>query len=159
MVERLRSDGSSCWLEATYSPVLDAQGRVLQILKIATDITARHARSRRSRSTCAACRWWRMPPTRRCSSATGLRILHVNGGFTRMFGWTTEEVAGRTPIALLAPQMSEEFVNIYRTELRAGQPVGREEIVVGKNGQRYWAKVISNPILDADGRGATRCPC
>jgi hypothetical protein len=71
----------------------------------------------------------------------------------------TEEVAGRTPIALLAPQMSEEFVNIYRTELRAGQPVGREEIVVGKNGQRYWAKVISNPILDADGRGATRCPC
>jgi hypothetical protein len=48
--------------------------------------------------------------------------------------------------------MSEEFVNIYRTELRAGQPVGREEIVVGKHGQRYWAKVISNPILDADGR-------
>jgi PAS domain S-box-containing protein len=78
--------------------------------------------------------------------------VHVNGGFTRMFGWRTEEVAGRTPIALLAPQMSEAFVNIYRTELRAGQPVGREEIVVGKHGQRYWAKVISNPILDADGR-------
>jgi PAS domain S-box-containing protein len=93
MVER-RSDGSSCWLEATYSPVMDAQGRVLHILKIATDVTARHARSRRSRSTCVACRWWRMPPTRRCSSATGLRILHVNGGFTRMFGWPPKKWPG-----------------------------------------------------------------
>jgi PAS domain S-box-containing protein len=44
VVERLRSDGSSCWLEATYSPVMDAQGRVMHILKIATDVTQRRAR-------------------------------------------------------------------------------------------------------------------
>ncbi|MEG1769189.1 MAG: PAS domain-containing protein, partial [Comamonas sp.] len=36
LAERLRHDGSSCWLEATYTPVLDAQGKVRQILKIAT---------------------------------------------------------------------------------------------------------------------------
>ncbi|WP_313570695.1 sensor domain-containing protein [Comamonas terrigena] len=153
IVERLRSDGSSCWLEATYSPVLDAQGRVLQILKVATDITARHAREQAQQEHLR-----RLSLVADASDTAVLIsdgascILHVNGGFTRMFGWTTEEVAGRTPIALLAPQMSEEFVNIYRTELRAGRPVGREEIVVGKNGQRYWAKVISNPILDADGQ-------
>ncbi|WEE76394.1 EAL domain-containing protein [Comamonas testosteroni] len=153
VVERLRSDGSSCWLEATYSPVMDAQGRVMHILKIATDVTQRRAREQaqqehlRRLSLVADA-----SDTAVVISDGSSRIVHVNGGFTRMFGWRTEEVAGRMPIALLAPQASEAFVDHYRSELRAGQPVGREEIVVGKHGQRYWAKVISNPILDADGR-------
>lgn len=153
IVERLRSDGSSCWLEATYSPVLDAQGQVLQILKIATDISARRAREQAQQEHLRRLSLVADASDTAVVISDGAScILHVNGGFTRMFGWTTEEVAGRTPIALLAPQMQEEFVDIYRAELRAGRPVGREEIVVGKNGQRYWAKVISNPILDADGQ-------
>ena len=153
VVERLRSDGSSCWLEATYSPVLDAQGQVLQILKIATDISARRAREQAQQEHLHRLSLVADASDTAVVISDGAScILHVNGGFTRMFGWTTEEVAGRTPIALLAPQMQEEFVDIYRAELRAGRPVGREEIVVGKNGQRYWAKVISNPILDADGQ-------
>ena len=153
VVERLRSDGSSCWLEATYSPVLDAQGKVLQILKIATDVSARRAREQaqqehlRRLSLVADA-----SDTAVIISDGSSSIVHVNGGFTRMFGWTLEEVAGRAPIALLAPQMPEEFSAVYRAELLAGRPVGREEIVVGKDGQRYWAKVISNPILDADGQ-------
>jgi PAS domain S-box-containing protein len=92
-----------------------------------------------------------MPRHGRVISDGSSRIVHVNGGFTRMFGWRTEEVAGtcRLPCWLLSrPRPCAP----YRSELRAGQPVGREEIVVGKHGQRYWAKVISNPILDADGR-------
>ncbi|WP_306220579.1 methyl-accepting chemotaxis protein [Cohnella sp. WQ 127256] len=38
---RVTKDGRSIWLEATYMPVLDADGRVRAILKIATDINAR----------------------------------------------------------------------------------------------------------------------
>ena len=152
VVERLRSDGSSCWLEATYTPVLDAQGQVTQILKIATDITQRHARElaqqehlRRLSLVANA------TDTAVIISDSSSRILHVNGGFTRMFGWQTEEVEGRMPISLLAPHLSADFTDVYRQGLRAGRPVGREEIVVGKQGKRYWAKVISNPIVDAQG--------
>ena len=36
---RLAKDGSAVWLQATYNPVLDADGRVRRILKIATDTT------------------------------------------------------------------------------------------------------------------------
>lgn len=38
---RVTKDGRSIWLEATYMPILDAEGRVRAVLKIATDINAR----------------------------------------------------------------------------------------------------------------------
>ena len=152
VVERLRSDGSSCWLEATYSPVLDEQGQVSHILKIATDITERRAREKAQQEhlyllSLVA----NASDTAVIISDSHSQILHVNGGFTRMFGWADEEVMGKMPISLLAPQLSADRTQLYQSELRAGRSVGREEIVVGKNGQRYWAKIISNPIANPDG--------
>jgi methyl-accepting chemotaxis protein len=38
---RIRSDGSELWLEASYNPVFDEQGRVEKIIKFASDITHR----------------------------------------------------------------------------------------------------------------------
>lgn len=38
--ERRRADGSVIWLQASYNPVRDLQGRVVKVLKLATDITA-----------------------------------------------------------------------------------------------------------------------
>jgi methyl-accepting chemotaxis protein len=37
--ERLRQDGSSVWLEASYNPIFDLEGNVIRIVKFATDIT------------------------------------------------------------------------------------------------------------------------
>ena len=147
LAERLRSDGSSCWLEATYTPVLDAQGKVRQILKIATDITARLQREQAQKE--------HLQRLSLVADASGTavvisdsesRIVYVNNGFSRMFDWQLDEVRGMAPIALLAPQINEDFVDKYRDALRTGESVEREEIVVSKNGRRYWVKVISNPV-------------
>jgi len=147
LAERLRTDGSSCWLEATYTPVLDAQGRVRQILKIATDITARLQREQAQtehlqRLSLVA----DASGTAVVISDSDSKIVYVNNGFTRMFDWQLDEIRGRAPIALLAPQIDEEFVANYRDALRTGGSVEREEIVVSKQGRRYWVKVISNPV-------------
>ncbi|WP_332285441.1 methyl-accepting chemotaxis protein [Bacillus safensis] len=40
-VQRITKNGSSLWLEATYSPVQDEEGTVVGIVKVATDITER----------------------------------------------------------------------------------------------------------------------
>jgi methyl-accepting chemotaxis protein len=37
--ERLRQDGSSVWLEASYNPIFDLEGNVVRVVKFATDIT------------------------------------------------------------------------------------------------------------------------
>ncbi|MEF7617049.1 GGDEF and EAL domain-containing protein [Aquincola sp. MAHUQ-54] len=150
--ERRRADGRPTWLEATYAPVCDGDGRVARIVKIATDVSARICEEARAHEH-----------TRRLSLVADAtdnaviigdgqwRILYVNAGFTRMFGWTLEEAAGRAPIALLAPQMSAAFTEAFRAALQAGQPVRREEIVQGRDGQRYWASVLTNPVMAADG--------
>ncbi|QPF72063.1 EAL domain-containing protein [Roseateles sp. DAIF2] len=150
--ERLRRDGASCWLEATYTPVLDARGQVLQVLKIATDVSERLRRERAQQEHLQRLSLVAdASDTAVVISDGASRIVYVNAGFSRMFGWSLEEVAGQAPIALLAPQLDQAFVDDYRAALRAGRPVAREEIVVGQSGQRYWAKVISNPVADPGG--------
>lgn len=151
-VERIRDDGRSCWLDATYSPVFNAQGQVQHILKIATDITDRYVKEQAQQEHLT-----RLTLIADTSDAALIisdkdsRILHVNRGFTRLFGWQNEEALGKAPIGLLAPHLPPEFSENYHGALRAGTSVEREEIVVGKSGQRYWVKVISNPIQDAQG--------
>ncbi|WP_256930742.1 EAL domain-containing protein [Pseudomonas sp. ABC1] len=153
IVERLRRDGESRWLEATYTPVVDDQGQVVQILKIATDISERLQEER--------ARQQHLQLLSLVANASDSAILisdasphieYVNAGFSRMFGWSSEEACGQKPLALLAPDKDEAYSQEYQAALSAGNPVEREVIVQGKNGQRYWAKVISNPIHDHNGR-------
>lgn len=152
LAERMRRDGSACWLEATYAPVLDEQGRVQQILKIATDVTVRVERERRQRE-----QLHRLSLVADATDTAVLvsdaesRIVFVNRGFTRMFGWQGSEVEGREPAGLLAPQLDAATIERMRQALRHGQAVGSEEIVAGKNGERYWAKVVANPVNDDSG--------
>ncbi|SDM13003.1 PAS domain S-box-containing protein [Oryzisolibacter propanilivorax] len=42
-VQRFGRDGRPVWLHATYNPILDADGQVCKIIKIATDLSARRA--------------------------------------------------------------------------------------------------------------------
>jgi len=152
LCERRRRGGEACWLEATYAPVLGAQGEVLRIVKMASDVTGRVDRERRATEE-----------IRRLSMVAGVtdnavlitdaggRITYVNEAFTRMFGWCLAETGSRRPIALLAPHLEAEepaFVD----GLRAGRSQRREEILRGRDGERYWCSIASDPVFDDQGR-------
>ena len=153
VIEHQRPDGQPCWLESMYTPVFDALGRVERVVQIAVDITERR------RSELA-----QQEHVRRLSLVSDaiepavlitdadFRIVYVNAGFTRMFGWTQEEVAGQRPMALLAPHLPATLSEFYRTGLSAGQSLEREDLVVGKLGQRFWIQAVSTPIAGADGQ-------
>lgn len=154
LAERVRSDGGTCWLEATYTPVLDDKGHVQQILKIATDITQRlKAAQAQKEHLLRLSLVADASDTAVVISDSDSRIVYVNNGFSRMFGWQPEEALGQAPIHLLAPQLNQAFVTDYRAALREGRPVEREEIVASKQGRRYWVKVISNPVCNAQADG------
>jgi len=153
LAERMRRDGSSCWLEATYTPVLDGAGRVLQVLKIATDISERLRLERAQQEHLQRLSLVADASDTAVMISDGdLRIAYVNAGFSRMLGWSLEEIHGEQALALLAPQLPDAGIAEYDATLREGHSAEREEIVVGKDGQRYWAKIISNPIFDEAGR-------
>ena len=42
---RVTKSGASVWLQASYNPVFDEQGRVIKVIKFATDITAAKTRN------------------------------------------------------------------------------------------------------------------
>ncbi|MCT7654931.1 PAS domain-containing protein [Oceanimonas sp. NS1] len=46
--KRVNASGEEIWLEATYNPILDEQGRVERVVKFASDITRRVLQSRRN---------------------------------------------------------------------------------------------------------------
>ncbi|AKJ95475.1 chemotaxis protein [Thioalkalivibrio versutus] len=50
---RLKANGQELWLEATYNPILDQQGRVEKVIKFATDITVSVHTAQRTREASA----------------------------------------------------------------------------------------------------------
>lgn len=152
VVERLRLDGTHCWLEANYIPVRNAQGQVDHILKVANDITERRAQAQQQQE--------HLQLLSLVADATDSavlisdaqsRIVYVNGGFSRLMGWQLEEVQGQLAVSLLAPHIAPSVAQAYRAAFRIGESATREEVVVGKQGQRYWVKIVSNPITHPDG--------
>ncbi|BBO56039.1 PAS domain S-box protein [Cobetia sp. cqz5-12] len=53
---RIRANGSPIWLEATYNPVLDAHGKVVRVIKFASDITAEMQQHQATRDAVTAAR-------------------------------------------------------------------------------------------------------
>jgi len=151
LCERRRRCGDVLWLEATYAPVLGAQGQVLRIVKMASDVTERVDRERRATEE-----------IRRLSMVAGAtdnavlvtdaqhRITYANEGFTRMFGWRLAEIAGRRPVGLLAPHLQAREAD-FLGALRAGRSQRHELILHGRDGERYWCSIASDPMFDADG--------
>jgi len=81
------------------------------------------------------------------------RILRVNPAFTRIFGFASDEVAGRTTCFLYPDE--ESFVEQGR--LRYNEQVGYvvdfyEGVGRRKDGSEFVGEVTAAPVRDADGR-------
>jgi PAS domain S-box-containing protein len=82
------------------------------------------------------------------------RIEWVNPSFTRVTGWTLDEVEGLTPREVLNRGDSEQSPEweAARSQRLRGEPVGNIEIkLYRKNGQPYWALVEVRPMPDESG--------
>lgn len=154
VVERVRSDGSHCWLEVLYAPVRNKQGEVTHIMMVATDVT----QSKRT-ELAQQDHLWRLSLVADTTDAAivitaahSRGVVYSNAGFQRMFGWTQSEMQDQELLGLVAPQTSAEQIARVDNALRQGHPVELEEVVSGKGGRRYWAKILCNPVIDAQGQ-------
>jgi diguanylate cyclase (GGDEF)-like protein/PAS domain S-box-containing protein len=153
VVERVRSDGSHCWLETLYAPVRDKQGVVTHIMMVAADVT----QSKRT-DLARQDHLWRLSLVADTTDAAivitdaNSRVVYSNDGFFRMFGWTLSEMQDRKMLELLAQQVPMELFERIRGDLRRGIPAVMEEVVTGKGGRRYWSKILCNPVMDAEGQ-------
>jgi PAS domain S-box-containing protein len=82
----------------------------------------------------------------------GGRVQWVNAGFTRMTGFSSEEIVGRKPGELLQGPLSDpaEIAKI-RSAVQRGEAVNAELVNYHKDGRTYIIRMEIEPIFDERG--------
>ncbi len=83
--------------------------------------------------------------------APGPSIVYVNPAFTRMTGYTPEEVLGKTPRILQGPDTDLAVNARIRASLEKWQSVQVEVLNYRKDGTRFWSELNIVPIADETG--------
>ncbi|MBD3561573.1 PAS domain S-box protein, partial [Planktothrix sp. FACHB-1355] len=81
----------------------------------------------------------------------GPHILYVNAAFTRMTGYTLQEVVGKTPRILQGPQSDRATLNQLRETIQNWQPGVFELINYRKDGSQFWVELSLVPVADETG--------
>jgi PAS domain S-box-containing protein len=81
------------------------------------------------------------------------RIEWVNPGFTRVSGYTLEEVAGRETAGILhGPETDAATVARMRAAMSAGEGFQVEVLNYARDGHPYWLAIDCSPVRNADGK-------
>ncbi|RBY76848.1 chemotaxis protein [Geodermatophilus sp. TF02-6] len=146
---RVTKDGREVWLQATYNPILDADGRPAKIVKFASDVTTQKLQAMDQLGKVAA--------IDRAQAViefdlTG-RVLTANRNFLDVMGYELAEVAGKHHRQFCEPELaaSAEYADFWQ-DLGQGRFTGGLYKRVAKGGRAVWLQATYNPILDADGR-------
>ncbi len=146
---RFGKNGRKIWIQATYNPILDADGKPCKIVKFATDISDEIARREKFSLLSLVA-----DETDNSVIITGAdrRIQYVNPGFTKLTGWTLEQAIGKNPGALLQGEHTDpNTVKRIRDHLTRRVPLYEEILNYSKTGEPYWVSLSINPIFDDQG--------
>jgi methyl-accepting chemotaxis protein len=146
---RVTSSGKHVWLQGSYNPVFDDEGRVVKVIQLARDITDGKIR--------AADHDGKMAAIHRVHAvvefSTSGSILSANDNFSTIFGYEREEVLGKHHRMfcdredVLAPEYAEFWDKLATGENHVGKFRRRT-----KDGRRIWISASYNAVLDPDGK-------
>jgi len=147
-------DGSIHWIEGKGKFFYSETGEVVRMVGTVTEITDRKAKELQLRLLESA-----VTTTNDAVLITeaepidepGPRILYVNPAFTRMTGYTLEEVLGKTPRILQGEKTDRASLDRIRTALETWQPVRVDLINYHKDGTEFWVELSIVPIANETG--------
>ena len=148
-VRRRHKDGRVVWLEATYNPIRDAAGRVVRVVKFASDVTAKVDAASRMAALVEA--------IERSMAVIEFdlegRVLRANGNFLEVMGYTEREIVGQHHRKFCSPTVaaSSEYAAFW-DRLRSGQYLKGQFERINRAGEVVWLEATYNPVFDPDGR-------
>ncbi len=146
---RVDRSGRDVWIRASYNPVLDGDGRVQRVVKLASDITETMHRNADLAGQVAA--------IGRTQAVIEFNpkgeILAANDIFLAAMGYSLEEIQGKHHRMFMPPEErnSPEYHKFWG-RLAAGEFFGGEFKRVSRNGDDVWIQASYTPILDEDGQ-------
>ncbi len=81
----------------------------------------------------------------------GPEIVFVNPAFTKVTGYTAEEVIGKTPRILQGPKTERAVLDGVRAQLSSGEEFHGEAVNYRKDGSEFVVSWSISPIRDASG--------
>ena len=147
-------EGVSRTFLSTKDVCRDERGRTIGIIGIARDITDRKSSDDRLRLLAAALENANDVVLITEAEPVGLpgpRVIYVNDAFTRMTGYSPEEILGRTPRILQGPGTDPQTCALLRRKLKAWKPVQVELLNYRKDGTPFWSQLDIRPLADENG--------
>lgn len=147
--QRFGKGGREVWIQASYNPVFDSQGRPAKVIKFATDITAEKIKNADFGGQIAA-----------ISKSQAVieflpdgTILNANQNFLSAMGYSLDEIKGKhhSMFASEAYARSDEYRRFWEN-LRAGHYMSAQYQRFGKGGREVWIQASYNPIIDMNGK-------
>jgi len=147
---RIAKGGREVWIQASYNPILDLNGKPFKVVKFATDIT--EAVQRREKFNILSLVANKTDNSVIITGPEG-KIQYVNPGFSRLTGFEAHEAMGRRPGDILqGPNTDPATVARIREKLASRQPFYEEILNYTKDKKPYWISLSINPIHDDNGR-------
>jgi methyl-accepting chemotaxis protein len=152
LVKHISKTGNDVWIQAVYSPVIDATGKVIKVIQVSTDTTAAKEEADQLNREIEA----RMASvdTNCIVSEVDLKgyITYVNDKHCEVSGYTREELMGANQNIVRHPDMPKEvFKEMWAT-------IGKGKIFKGlvknrkKDGTPYYVDGVFTPVLGKNGK-------
>lgn len=154
--QRIGKDGKPIWIQASYNPVMDSNGKPYKVVKYASDITRQkesakeYADSMREMSA-------KIDAIGKSQAVieftpTG-EILTANDNFLSATGYRLDEIVGRHHRIFLPSSASErpEYKAFWEKLGNGMYDAGTYERL-RKDGSELWLQASYNPILDENGK-------
>jgi PAS domain S-box-containing protein len=151
-----RKDGSTFWVEIEIQPLFDEQGRRAGYMALQLDITRRKQIESELAERMREIQRLALVASRTASSVAMMdpdgRINWVNESFTRLFGFTLDEVKGRRASEFLHGAATDPEVAQALTEAGQNNQLFKGEIVkYARDGRMIWLRLEVQPLFGDDG--------
>jgi methyl-accepting chemotaxis protein len=147
--KRVAKGGKEIWIEASYNPVLNKEGKTYKVVKFATDITERKRRDTDYEGQIAAIHKSQAVIEFNLDGT----IITANKNFLDTVGYSLDEIQGKHHGIFVEPseRSSAEYAHFWET-LRSGKFQAAQYKRIGKGGKEIWIEASYNPIMNSNGQ-------
>jgi methyl-accepting chemotaxis protein len=147
--KRIGKGGKEIWIQASYNPIMNATGKVVKVVKYATDITQQTLQNADYKGQINAIEKSQAVISFKLDGT----ILDANDNFLNTVGYSLEEIQGQHHRMFVEPKdrESQEYADFWAS-LRSGEFQTAEYKRLGKGGKEVWIQASYNPIFDPEGR-------